>query len=413
MQTLAIFIDSYPIKASPSILNIITALKGRYNITLFYRNIKVQFQYKEFQNEIKAVSIQPKKYLTWKQYLIYLRHTLWDFSILRKRNIVIDYLFLQTKTNSFLSMHNFFFSERKNYFKWKKISFELIICFDLEGLFLMKDILQIDKCKNIVFYSLELRLRDDITTHLLEKLARQQQTFNYVNKVIIQSEIRYFLLKQNFNIGVNTKHFILPVTYKGPPQVLKSVFYFDKFKIDSSKKICLHVGGIIPELKSIELALAFKDITDWVLIFQGYTDPNYLKKFNEVIEDRKIKNIYVSEIFTESPDDLAKLANSCNCGIAWYENSTENMRTAAESSGKIAMYLKCGLPVISNDYFSFKNLIEINQCGVCIANFEEIKNALNAVEENHLTMRKNAFALYERQFRFDKYLKPLLQYLDN
>lgn len=410
MENVAVFIDGYPIKISPSILNFLELLQPNFRITLFHRNVKPQYLPSELEG-IEMVEVENREAYEPKAIWRYLKHVLVNKHLLKQQTIVTKYLNNKTGNASVANAVGLYKQHKRNKRRSQKMLFDQFICFDLEGLHFQQELFA-GNSKPIVFYSLEIRLKEDNETYFLEEETRKNGSMKLVSHIIIQSEERLDYLLQNYGLKKDMPAFILPVTYKGAKETVRTNFFYERLSIDKNKKICLHVGGIIPELNSIEMALAFKHLPDWTLVFQGYKDEAYFEKFNEAITKEGLTNIYVSDFFADKPEDLSTVVSSCHAGIAWYADISENMRTAAYSSGKISMYLKCGLPVVANNYPSFKRLVEGNECGVCMGSFDELPQALTKVEENYSSMQQQAFALYEKQFRFEQYQETLLAFLN-
>jgi glycosyltransferase involved in cell wall biosynthesis len=88
-----------------------------------------------------------------------------------------------------------------------------------------------------------------------------------------------------------------------------------------------------------------------------------------------------------------EMVRGADVGIALYDGRvSENMYYAGYSSGKIAQYLKCGIPIIVNNIPLMQELINQYKCGFCINDLKEI-----------------APALKEIAFRYDYYAKGALE----
>ena len=122
-------------------------------------------------------------------------------------------------------------------------------------------------------------------------MNKERKMIKDIKGLIIQSEEKAHLFKKDYSLPEKVPTFILPVTYKGSAIKEKSNFLREKYGIGQDKKIALHLGGIAEWFCCIELAIEFSKLENWILVFHGYANPNYLKKFKQEISRRKINNL--------------------------------------------------------------------------------------------------------------------------
>jgi len=101
---------------------------------------------------------------------------------------------------------------------------------------------------------------------------------------------------------------------------------------------------------------------------------------------------------------------SCDLGIAWYDNISVGFRTAGKSSGKIAAYLRFGLPIIAKKYRSTIEAIEDTRCGICVDKITDIQEAIRNIELNYDKYSKNAIDEYNKRYDFNVYKEPLIKF---
>jgi len=148
------------------------------------------------------------------------------------------------------------------------------------------------------------------------------------------------------------------------------------------------------------------------LLFQGFSQPNYLADFKKMLAEHRVENVIVSDTMYDRLDDIFGVVQSCDLGIAWYNNISANFRTAGKSSGKIPAYLKCGLPVVANRYPSTIDAIEKTGCGLCIETLDELEDALANILENYEQYAFCARTEYERTYRFENYSRQLVDFIE-
>ena len=106
-----------------------------------------------------------------------------------------------------------------------------------------------------------------------------------------------------------------------------------------------------------------KDYLDLLQSLPGWRKVNYVGK----VPHEEVKNIYAQSI----------------AGIALnYSNQAKNEGTLGNT--KLFEFMEAGLPVICSNYRLWKEIVEENNCGICIEpnNIEEIKNAINYIINN-------------------------------
>lgn len=266
-----------------------------------------------------------------------------------------------------------------------------------------------------VYYSLELYFRNNYyNLHYPERVMElEHKEINKINGLIIQSDEREALFRNEYQLADATPAFHLPITYMQPSCREKSNHLRLKYQIPQQQKIALHLGGIQDHHCLLELAAVFHHVKDWVLILHGSAYGDYKAKLESFLQHYGISNVYISDEFLENIDDLDLLLNSADVGIAWYKDVSPNFTTAGKSSGKISAYLRFGLPVIANKYRSTIEALENSGCGVCVDTFEQIPNALSNVLASYRYYSGNAFNEYDATYYAENYRDSLLSFIES
>jgi len=265
-----------------------------------------------------------------------------------------------------------------------------------------------------IYYSLELYFRDNYyNLHYPERvMTLERKEIHRIKGLIIQSEERESLFRKEYQLADSIPAFHLPITYMQPSCREKSNHLRQKFQIPDQQKIALHLGGIQDHHCLLELAAVFHHVKNWALILHGGSYGDYKPKLESFIRHYGISNVYISEEYLDNIEDLDRLLNSADVGIAWYKDVSPNFTSAGKSSGKISAYLRFGLPVIANKYQSTIEAIENRGCGVCVGAFEEIPNALNNVFSSYGYYSKNAYDEYDSNYCAEMYRKKLLAFIE-
>ncbi len=364
MKRAAVFIERNSIGNSPSIINLLTALSQDYYVDIFARFVEL--------TETKSIPCSNIKIL----------------KLGRKRSLNYWIIWL---------------------YKWFQ-KYDVILAVDPHGFVFAKTFFP--KC-NPIYYSLELYLREDHfgLDYSDQVMLKERTQIGDISGLIIQSEEKEAAFRKDYQLDSKIPSFLLPVTYQGPPVYEKSFFLHERYALPKDKKIALHLGGITEWFSCEEMILAFSELSDWILFFQGYPDRNYLKYLRELIAARKIDNVIFSNTLYSSLDELSPVISSCDIGIAWYKNISAGFRMVGKSSGKIASYLKFGLPIVASRFPSTVEVIEKGDCGVCIENLSDISGAVSSIERNYTRIKDNCWRQYEQTFRFDNYQNSLLEFI--
>lgn len=117
--------------------------------------------------------------------------------------------------------------------------------------------------------------------------------------------------------------------------------------------------------------------------------------------------------------DSWQMGRWADIGIALYISEREgildgkNLETLGFSSGKIAYYLKAGLPVITNLRSGMGLLIAENRCGVCIDAPAKIGQSVVEIAHNYEEYSTNAQILFNKTFDFKNGFMDVLSRLNS
>ncbi|MHC4533210.1 MAG: CmcI family methyltransferase [Planctomycetota bacterium] len=364
-NTIAIFIANYTIGNSPSIINLLDLLSEHYCIHLFLSNVQLK-----------------------------------NVNILKRQNIeVIDCGKINDRPLT------------QNINKIYLSCYDSYISFDPHGFVLCKELFPDAKS---IYYSLELYMKNDhfgldYPKYIMDK---ERKEIKIIKGLIIQSKEKENLFRKNYHLSDEIPSLILPVTYKGLSVKERSLTIREKHQIDRHKRIALHLGGIAEWFSCIELAVTFSKLKNWVLFFQGYSDQKYLTLLKGVLSKYNITNVIISKETYDDIEDVNRIIMSCDVGIAWYNDISTGFRTAGKSSGKIAAYLRFGLPIVAKKYPSTIEAIEKTGAGVCVDDFIEIPNALSQIDRDYEGYSENARREYDTIHRFGMYRSKIIEFIE-
>jgi hypothetical protein len=102
--------------------------------------------------------------------------------------------------------------------------------------------------------------------------------------------------------------------------------------------------------------------------------------------------------------------SSASIGLALYDESSVNNRLMGTASGKVALYLKNGLPVIATRAGGF-DWIEREGCGACVADVREIPAAAERISADYAATAARATAFYDRTLDFSVHFPAVAEFM--
>lgn len=287
--------------------------------------------------------------------------------------------------------------------------YEFLIAVDQEGLFaatILKPFLKAP----VVYYSLELS-----TPSELIKWGMRNRLLKYIEGwcnrqaifTIIQDERRAGWLVQHHGIGIKTI-LLIPNSPLGLPFNTRRDFWHRKYNLAEDKKVFLQAGGIGYSRFSIELVKAAREWPDdWVLVLHGYElTPGYIEQLRQFIIDGRI---YLS-LDLVPYEQLDELYSSAQIGLSLYRNVDENYYHMA--SGKVAHYLRCGVPVITANFPNLIETVRDTASGYCISEPSQLYDAARQIFANYQAYREKARSIYLEKLDYGLYFETALEKIE-
>lgn len=284
--------------------------------------------------------------------------------------------------------------------------FDVAIAFDPHAFRLAARFVEMRK---ILYYSLELYVDDGLFNlkYNQELSEFERRNINKVAGLIIQSEERKHLFVAAYGGRPCIPTFLLPVCARGAesrwePRVLPP---------PGSRKI-LHYGGISPYYGVHRFCDAMSACKGWTLLLHGHDPDGLVVEIQRKISSQNYQNVILTERYFEAADDAEHICEIADVGLAWYEGGlSPNYDTAAFSSGKIAAYLKHGLPIIVRKYGSFVDILEQSGSAIAIESPDELPLALEIIERNYRLMSQCALKTFATVFDFRNYELGLAKFI--
>jgi hypothetical protein len=235
--------------------------------------------------------------------------------------------------------------------------------------------------------------------------SRERRAHQHCAFTIALSAARGVLIREENRLPDDQPILVVPNSAPGPAERLPSHFFQDTLGIPFDTFVVLHAGSWWWKLEfgAVE-EVARHWGPDVVLAFQGRLRDGAL-----AVPDHNPNIRFGSTLLPSTLLDYA--VSSAHVGLALYDAKTANHREVGTASGKIALYMKNGLPVITTAQPSLA-WIEREGCGVCINDVREIGAAVSRIREDYDGCVANVKRCYDQYFNFNRAFAPVLARLE-
>ncbi len=272
--------------------------------------------------------------------------------------------------------------------------------------------LEITKGKNAMFLSLEIPPNG-------EKLPQNHiEMFNKMKVILVQNDNRLEILKQAYdaeNIKENAQVIYIPNNSIPEKSEKKLVGVVEQFRdLPEGKTICTSIGMVEDSTYSLEIAKAFSQIDNAVLIYHNRSKIHTGKPYIREIINNNRNNLYLSKCVYDFKD-IEYAYKGVQIGIACYKAVDENYKLVGNASGKLCFYSMYKIPVLVNRMPGLADLVEKYNCGVVIDdvnNTQEWKSAIDKINADYEGYSARAYELFKQELDFNEKIKPFEEFLE-
>ncbi len=233
--------------------------------------------------------------------------------------------------------------------------------------------------------------------------ARERRAHQACRWTIALSAERADFIRDENRLGADHRIFVVPNAARGAAARLTSHYFQDVLDVPPGSRILLHAGSLWWKGAADVIARADEWRSDWTVVFQN----RFRQPLNGWRDSAHVR--FATQILPASLLDHA--VSSADVGLALYDTSCANNRLMGTASGKVARYLKNGLPVIATRDGGF-DWIEREGCGVCVSRVEEIPAAADRIFAGYAGYTRNAIACFDRHLDFDARFQPVAEHID-
>lgn len=258
------------------------------------------------------------------------------------------------------------------------------------------------RAEALIYYSLELYLQAlPVDSYPASLSAFERAHINTIDGLIVQSAARRDVFVAEYDLAPSIPVFILPVCAR-PGARLEPRTLPPK-----GQRRLIYLGGLTSETGVPRFCEAMAKVEGWELVLHGHgfgTEFSRLKNRIDGYYAGYYRNTRLDQTYFETPEEAEQLCGGMDVGLAWYDRGlSPNFDTAALSSGKIAAYLKMGLPIIVSRGSSFVDVLSSAGCAVALDSPEDLPAGLAHIEKNYSVMSAAALKLFAETYDVSVY----------
>jgi glycosyltransferase involved in cell wall biosynthesis len=297
----------------------------------------------------------------------------------------------------------------------RETRFACVIGVDPDGLVLAQ---QLARGAPLGYYSLELLLSYEVTSAAEAQLKAQERALSrQAAFVVVQDEARGRLLAEDNGLALD-RLVCVPNAPPGPARRRPSGSWHARLGLPPEARVVLHSGslGDWTGIEAIvESAHAWPE--PWVLVVHTRYDAessSYVDQLRARADPRRV-------CFSLKPvarQDYDRLIDGADVGVAFYVPQAgsaftqRNVQTIGLSSGKLAYYLRAGLPVVVNRAASIADLVQSSGAGVAVGDASGIGPALAQLSAEYDRFSAGALAVFDAQLDFRRAFAEVVRRVD-
>lgn len=268
------------------------------------------------------------------------------------------------------------------------------------------------------YYSLELLLSNEIAAPRDAALKQHERALAPGALLcVLQDPARARLFTQDTDVEPG-RVVLVPNAPLGPARRRPSRYWHQRFGLPAADRVVLHTGSL-GDWTGIEqiVASAAGWPSGWHLVVHTRYDAAssaYVEALRRCAPSERV-HFSLKPVPRQAYDALV---DSAQVGIAFYLPGTgstytgSNIQEIGLSSGKIAYYLRSGLPVIVNRAASTGAIVERAGCGVAVDGASDIAEALTRIARDDAAFGDRACQFFDTHLDFARTFEHVMERLD-
>ena len=270
----------------------------------------------------------------------------------------------------------------------------------------------------VAYYSLELLLSSEVTTAAEVQLkARERELCRQAAFVIVQDEARGRLLAEDNDLPWE-RLVLVPNAPEGPARRRPSRYWHDRFSLPDATRVVVHSGSLGEWTGIDEIVDSTPQWPEpWVLVVHTRYDAESSSYVDDLRRRADPERVYFS-LKPVPRQEYEPLIDGGDVGIAFYVATAgsaftqRNVQTIGLSSGKLAYYLRAGLPVIVNRASSIAAEVDASGIGVSVTEAGDIGDALDSIAPDYERLSANAVKFFSERLDFRRAFGEVLRRVD-
>lgn len=270
----------------------------------------------------------------------------------------------------------------------------------------------------LVYFSFEIFFRDEMAcrSHRREK-ELEIEASRRASLVLVQDALRGEILARENGLDPATL-VCMPVASGGTARMTQSNWLREQLGISADTIIMLHSGAFANWTFAQEL---LECTLEWpenmrLVVHRNYS-PGKGDKYGAMLTSGRYPRVTVHAKFL-TPDEYENMVASADLGLALYKPTPpsryeqKNLLYMGFSSGKLSMYAKHGLPIISVKQPFYAELIRQYQFGAVVDSFDQVACAIMQIQSDNMKYRKEAMRLFNEKLSFNLHWPELRKRLE-
>src|SRR5579864_3635584 len=281
--------------------------------------------------------------------------------------------------------------------------FACVIGVDPDGLVLAQTLA---RGAPVGYFSLELLLSYELTTVADRQLKTQERELSrQAAFVIVQDVARGRLLAEDNDLAPD-RLVLVPNAPPGPARRAPNRYWHERFGLPDETRVVLHSGSL-GDWTGIEQIV--EAVTSWPIPWALVIHTRYDAESSAYVEGLRSRSDPQRVFFSLKPvprQEYDALIDGADVGIAFYISqggsafTQSNVQTIGLSSGKLAYYLRAGLPVIVNSAASISADITSRGMGIAVDDSAAIGPALARIAHNYEPYSRAALDFFNEELDF-------------